>query len=192
MNQPKARPPRQSKFVHESPAPDLRCDFAVLPFDRAVREMERKWGVNRLVSLVSTATAVKWGSAMEKLNAAIDARDAEEIAARAAVCVRGLQAMDSEAEGAGAVEVPPGALTGAVGGFRFVIVPDGRCWPQYQDQFPDHVMVTLEQAGSAIKAHIENSPVVGEVRKHFPDAEVKQLKPEQTVLERDLEDEIPF
>lgn len=187
---PKVRPPKQSKFVHESPPPDLRCDFAVKPFDQAMREMERKWGINRLPSLVGPETAAKWGSAFQKLQDAIDARDADECAARAAVCVRGLQAMDAEAEAAGKQQTPTGALTGDVEGFRFVIVPDHRCWPQYQDQFPGHVMLTLQQIGTVMKDHLDNGPVMQAVREHFPDAKVKQVTP----MERSafLDDEIPF
>ena len=185
------RPPKQSKFVNESPAPDLRCDYAARPFDRASREMDRKWGIDRLPSLVSPDTAMKWGRTLEKLNAAIEASDPDEIAARAAVAVRGLAFMDSEATSAGKQTLPSGALTGAVEGMRFVIIPEASCWPQYQDEFPDHLMFTLHQVGVAMKDRLENSEVVQEARKHFPDAKITAVRP-QTELERALNDEIPF
>lgn len=188
---PSQRPPKQSQFVHESPAPDLRCDYAAKPFDEAMRAAERKWGIDRLHRLVSPETAAKWGSAMDKLNAAIDARDPDDIAARAAVCVRGLQALDTEATSAGAQTLPLGALTMAVEGRKFVVLPDHRCWPQYEAAFPGHIMLTLQQIGVAMIDRLENSPAVQEARKHFPDAKVTQLCP-QTALERDLDDEIPW
>lgn len=185
------RPARQSKFVNESLPPDLRCDYAAKPFDEAMRAAERKWGIGRLPALVSTETAAKWGSAMGKLNAAIEAKDPDEVAARAAVCVRGLASLDAEATSAGKQTLPSGALAGEVEGLRFVILPDHRCWPQYQDEFPDHVMLTLQQVGIAVKDQLENNPVLKEAKKHFPNAEIKQIRP-QTETERFLDDEIPF
>lgn len=184
------RPTERSRFIHEAPPPDLRCDFAVKPFDEAMRAAERKWGINRLPSLVSPETAKKWGSAFQKMQDAIEARDADECAVRAAVCVRGLAAMDAEAESAGKQTLPSGALAGDVEGFRFVVLPDHRCWPQYQDQFPGHVMLTLQQIGIVMRDHLENGPVVAEARKHFPAAKVKAVRP----LERSefLDDEIPW
>jgi hypothetical protein len=41
--------------------------------------MDKKWGVDRLVELVSPDMAERYGAAMAKLNAAIDARDPEQV-----------------------------------------------------------------------------------------------------------------
>ena len=47
----------------------MMCDYALAPFDRRFREMDKKWGCDKLPELVSAETAAKWGSTMEKLNA---------------------------------------------------------------------------------------------------------------------------
>ena len=79
-------------------AEELACDKAAAPFDEAIRQMDAKWGIGRLVANVSPETAAKWGSALAKLNAAIAARDVDETVARVGVLLRGLTAMDAEAE----------------------------------------------------------------------------------------------
>ena len=47
----------------------IGCDMALGGLDRMAREMDRKWGVDRLPDLVSPEMAAKYGSAMGKLNA---------------------------------------------------------------------------------------------------------------------------
>ena len=48
---------------------EVACDLALGSLDRMAREMDRKWGVDRLPDLVSPEMAAKYGSAMGKLNA---------------------------------------------------------------------------------------------------------------------------
>ena len=48
---------------------EVACDLALGSLDRVAREMDRKWGVDRLPDLVSPEMAAKYGSAMGKLNA---------------------------------------------------------------------------------------------------------------------------
>ena len=54
-------------------AVQIKCDFALAPFDRMANEMDHKWGIDRLVELVPADVAAKYGSAMAKLNQAINA-----------------------------------------------------------------------------------------------------------------------
>src|SRR6056300_584252 len=106
MDRKNQRPKRQKKsdrILHSGQTQNqIMTDYAVAPFDRKAEEMDEKWGIDRLVELVSAETAAKYGSAMAKFNDAIDAGDPSVTAARAQVCIRGMDAMDAEAAAAGA------------------------------------------------------------------------------------------
>ena len=79
---------------------------ALRPLDRVAVEMEAKWGVGRLPRLVAPELAARFGSAKDKLNEAIRANDGAEVAKRAAVLIRGWQALDQAATEAGAEALP--------------------------------------------------------------------------------------
>ena len=67
------------------------------PLDKLAHEMELKWGAGRLPTLVSEDTAIKFGSAKAKLDAAIEADDVEEVRKRVDVMKRGWSKLDAEA-----------------------------------------------------------------------------------------------
>ena len=46
----------------------IACDIALAAFDRASREVDKTWGVDRLVELVSPDVAARWATAMADLN----------------------------------------------------------------------------------------------------------------------------
>ena len=81
---------------------------AVAPFDGKCREMDLKWGIDRLPELVSTNTAAIWGKTMANLNAAIQAswsaedqdRARADVMACVASALKGFEVMDAEAEAA--------------------------------------------------------------------------------------------
>ena len=79
---------------------------ALRPLDRVAVEIEGKWGVGRLVRLVTPDMAARFGSAKDKLNDAIRANDGEAVANRAAVLIRGWQALDKAATEAGCEALP--------------------------------------------------------------------------------------
>jgi hypothetical protein len=79
---------------------------ALRPLDRIAVEMEGKWGVGRLTRLVSPEIAARFGSAKDKLNEAIRSNDGDEVAKRAAVMIRGWQALDKAATEAGCETLP--------------------------------------------------------------------------------------
>lgn len=71
---------------------------ALQPFYRAEDKAAQKWGgVVRLQSLVSPELSARYGQAYTKLRQAIQSFDAEEVARRASVCIRGLEALDKAA-----------------------------------------------------------------------------------------------
>ena len=167
------------------------CDYALAPFDRAANDMDLKWGIDRLPYLVSPATAAKYGSAVAKLNAALETHDPAEVQARVEVCIRGMAAMDAEAEANGSPKARPEVIEFEYDGRRIGIMPDKDWWQTVKAERPDLTLFTLREVGVALAFMQGNNPVIAEAKKHFPKAEVVQIKP-QSQLARDLDDEIPF
>ena len=65
-------------------------DMAVVAFDRTTLEMDRKWGIDRLVDLVTPDMAIKYGQALARMNEAIsDGSDPTLAQRRANDCVIG-------------------------------------------------------------------------------------------------------
>lgn len=184
------RPNRHNKhdrLMHSGMKPEeVACDFALGPFDTAARNMERKWGINRLEGLVSPETAARYGSAIAKLNAAIEAANPEDTAARAAVCIRGMAAMDTEATAAGHQPIPPAAQEIEVDGKLSAVLWDGNQWPVYAALRPGVRTYTPREVGIALSVY---DGTVAAVKDAFPGAEVKAVR---SPLAQSLDDEIPF
>jgi hypothetical protein len=166
----------------------IMCDYAIGPVDEAARQMDRKWGVDRLVELVSVEMATKYGSAMAKLNAAIDANDPEECKLRAEVVIRGLAAMDAEAERLGAQRASTEVWEFELDGVVYAIMKDGRSWPEIKAQRPDVEVLTMREVLLAYKAWKQTRAAEFEaaVKQSFPGAEVTDVKIGP------LDDPIPF
>ena len=185
-----ARRPRRQKLGGSLVTPDARaeqiaCDHAVAPFDRRATEAERTWGIDRLPELVSPETAAKYGSALAKLNAAINASAPDECAARAAVCIRGLAAMDAEARAAGHTPMPSGFWMYEQDGDQIIVAQDVRDWPLIEAMHPGVAIFSMREVFNALEAY---GQTVVAVKRHFPGAEVKSVKP----IDKEPQDAIPF
>lgn len=188
-----ARPKREKKadrlLGHQASMQEIQCDYALAPFDRMARAMELKWGIGVLEELVPPEMAMKFGSAMAKLNEAINAGDPEMTAARAAVCMRGLEAMDREARGSGAAPASDDVWIVEADGHQFGLMKDARAWQRVQDKHPDielvsnreMVLALLQYKGSVAREALEIA------KQSFPDAEITAIKTKE-----DLNDEIPW
>lgn len=175
------RPRRQGRadrlLKHVTSIDEIRCDMATAPFDHACNEMDRKWGIDRLPELVSIETADKWGSAMAKLNAAIAACDSEETKARVGVCVRGLAAMNAEAEAAGHKPTNPEVWEAEYNGRVFSVIQDVKDWiradvPQGRRIYTMHeVAIALDALDKGVFAGIKD--VIPEARI----SEIRKLNP---------------
>ena len=113
--------PATSVWVEQSEA----VSEALRPLDRIAVDMEGKWGVGRLVRLVSPEMAARFGSAKDKLNEAIRSNDGEAVANRAAVLIRGWQALDKAATDAGCEALPLRTVAVQHNGRAYVIAWDG-------------------------------------------------------------------
>jgi hypothetical protein len=186
------RPNRHNKgdrLMHSGIKPEeVACDFALGPFDTAARNMERKWGINRLEGLVSPETAARYGSAIGKLNAAMDANDPAEVAIRAGVCIRGMAAMDAEATTAGHQPIPPQVQEIEIDGKLCAVLWDGNQWQVYAALRPGVRTYTPREVANALSAY---GQTVAAVKDAFPGAEVKAVR-KPSPLEIELQDSIPF
>lgn len=151
---------------------EIRCDYAVAPFDRISRKMDAKWGIDRLPELVSVETAEKFGSAMAKLNAAIESDDPDQVKVRAEVCIRGMAAMNREAEAAGCQPADPHIWQAEFDGLKFGIIRDGAEWKAAKSKQPDLVIFTMQEVAQALVYRANNFPGVQAVKEHFPSAEI--------------------
>lgn len=170
------RPPKSRKPDRltdpDMTATEARCYAAIAPLDRLANTMEAKWGVDRLYSLVSADTAAKYGSALGRLNEALRAQDADQCVHMAKVCMRGLQAMNEEAEAAGA-EKPKVLAEAEVDGFHFCIVGDAGDWKPIAEDRPGMRIYSMREVANAIR-QIHGIPIVDEIKKTFPGSEIKQ------------------
>ena len=184
------RPTRQKKddriLTKGATADEIRADMSLAPFDRAVREMDKKWGVDRLPELVSSESAAKWGKAMAGLNGAIDAKDPDKVKFWVEVCLRGLQAMDAEAVAAGRPVSDPMIWEHEYEGTVYGIIEDGREWPAAYAKRPGIAIHSMREVAVALHEH--RNGLVNAVKLAFPGAEVKRVrsKPE------DLDDDLSF
>lgn len=188
MSAPKRFHKQDRLMNHGAKPEEIACDMALAPFDRAARESERKWGVNRLEGLVSPETAARYGSALGKLNAAIDANDPADTAARAAVCIRGMAAMEAEAIAAGHQPIKAEAWEIDVDGVTCAILKDDASWPKYAELRPGVRIYSLREVGNALAAY---GQTVAAVKDLWPGARVTAVR-ERTQLEKELDDVLPF
>lgn len=173
------RPPRRQRKGDRLLTPDatraeIAMDHAIAPLDRLAADFERKWGIDRLPTLVSPDMAAKYGTAIGQLHEAMTAGDVQVVAHKAAVCMRGLSAMDAEATAAGHEPATGAFWEYDLGGFHFGVLRDAEQWQTVRDARPDLMFFTMREVALALKAYAETVPLA-EVKKHFPDAQISKL-----------------
>lgn len=188
MTQPQ-RHKKHDRLMHSGATrAEVECDLATGPFDRICREMDRKWGQDRLPDLVSAETAARWGTAMANLNAAIDAGDPAMVVARVNACLRGFAAMDAEATAAGHQPIVPEAWEFQMDGKTCAVLRDDAAWPAYASVRPEVRIYTMREVANALAAY---GQTVAAVKDSFPGATVSSVR-SPTPLETELNDSIPF
>ena len=186
------RPVRQRKadrlISHGLTQEEIQCDYALAPFDHMAFAMDKKWGVDRLVELVSPDMAERYGSAMAKLNAAIDARDPEQVKLRVGVCMRGMEAMDQAATQSGAEPASRDVWLVQADGREFGLLRDARAWQSVQEKHPGLRLLTEREMVLAIEMYQRSlaGQMIEQVKSSFPQADVIKIP------NNNLEDEIPF
>jgi len=183
------RQKKSDRILHGSQSKDaIMCDYALAPVDRLAIQMDEKWGIDVLPELVSVSMSQKYGSAVAKMNAAVEAGDVEECRKRCEVVIRGLQAMDAEAERIGAQRASTDVWEVEIDGKLFGVMKDGRSWRTIKKQRPELELLTLREVGLAYSWFRDNW--AGELEKaakqSFPGAEIVDIKGKL------FDDPIPF
>lgn len=169
-------------------AEEVRCDYALAPFDRAALDSERVWGIDRLPGLVSPELAERYGRAIAHLNDRIAAHDPEGTAAAATNCVRGLAAMDAAARAAGHAPAPADVWQVEVGGKICGIIREAGDWPTVEAATAGLRLYTLHEVAIALDAL---GQAVAAAKDAFPGATVAAVR-HRSEIEESLDDEIPW
>ena len=167
----------------------IMCDLAAAPLDRLAATMDRKWGIDVLPELVTPEMAAKYGSAVAKFQEAMDEGKPDVVAARVGVCMRGLQAMDAEANEAGAQRASMDVWQVELNDEVIGIMKEGRSWEAVKVEMPDVRLYTMREVAVALDFYKDHafSIMTEEAKKHFPSAEVTGYKKKGS-----LDGEIPF
>jgi hypothetical protein len=183
------RPTRKKKedriLSKGATAAEIRADLSLAPFDHAAREMDKRWGVDRLPELVSPESAAKWGKAMAGLNGAIDAQDADKVKFWVEICLRGMAAMDAEAVALGRPVSDPMIWEHEYEGTVYGIIEDGREWPAAYAKRPGIAIHTMREVAVALHEH--RNGLVNAAKLAFPGAEVKAVRRKPSDLEDDFD-----
>jgi hypothetical protein len=180
------RQKKDDRLLHKNAtAGQVRCDMSLAPFDHGVREMDKKWGIDRLPELVSVESADKWAKAMAGLNSAIDAEDPDKVKFWVEVCLRGLKAMDEEAVKLNRPVSDPMIWEHEYEGTVYGIIEDHREWPAAYAKRPGIAIHTMREV--AIALHDKRNGLVNAVKLSFPGAQVTAIRRGE-----DLEDDIDF
>ncbi len=183
------RQKKSDRILHGNQSKDaIMCDYALAPVDRLAMQMDEKWGIDRLPELVSVETAQKYGSAMAKMNAAVEAGDVEECKLRCEVVMRGLHAMDAEAERAGAQKACKDVWEVEINGKLVGVMRDGRAWKWRMGESAELRVLRGREVAVVYSWFRENW--AGELEKaakqSFPGAEMIDIKG------KTFDDPIPF
>jgi hypothetical protein len=157
---------------------EIRIDYAVAPLTKLTRDLDHFWGIDTLVEIVPPEMAEKFGGAVAKLNAAIEAQDVDEVVKWVGVCMRGSKAMHEAALASGAAPASDEAWLIQADDKQYALLKDGRAWQRFQDKHPDIEVVTERELILALRWYRESrvGRVMAEVKDHFPQAEVIDFK----------------
>ena len=167
---------------------EIECDFALGPLDRVAVEMDRKWGVDRLVELQTPEVARKYGARMAELNAAVAADDPAAVAATAAILIANLRRMDELATAAGHKPLTPDLWEFELNGRVVAIMRETGDWRAAQAMRPGVTIYSMREVAIALEAKAD---WVDRIKATFPGAAITAVR-ETTELEAALDDEIPF
>jgi hypothetical protein len=168
--------------------------YSIMPLDKVAVDMELKWGCERLPQLVSTETALKFGSAKAKLDEAIQANDPQAVAKRADVLIKGWKVLNDEAEANGHKPLSPKIWPHTTDkGFQFAVAqgnPDAIKALKEDEALKGVVVYSLEELGRML----ESERSLNALKLQLPGQPIKSVSV-MTPARRAMylvDDEIPF
>ena len=178
------------KGLDEIEADAGAIDAVLARLDAEVVEIEGRWGVDRLPKLVPVEMAAKFGSARAKLHGAIESCDLNAVVQRAAIMLRGWQALDAWASDAVNLDVE---REEGVFGYRHgakpytIVVAPSKAHREASRASDPALVVTVAELLTCWEARMDGGPADA-VKAAFPGASVTAIRQKSDVLD----DEIPF
>ena len=189
-NRPKRLKASDRMLTGPSKVEEQAVQMTLAPFDRVAKEMDMAWGIDVLPELVEPEMAQKYGQALGKLNAAIEAGDQGVVAKYVGVCVRGMQAMHEAALAAGMKPASDDVWTVEINGKVYGLVRDDRQWARLAKQMPNVELLSSREMALAIEVYkrSETGKLLEAAGQAFPKAEITGF----VTTNDSLEDPIPF
>ncbi len=185
------RPRRADPLTNPKDTPaEYAIAAALQALDRVASKYETAWGIGRLPRLVSPSTAARFDSARKKLNDAIASGDADTVATRAEIMVRGWHALDKEAREADNAPEDEDRFwcVRADDGTAFVFVQHETDTHLASRRFPDHRVWSMPEVIRVLTD--PDLASINQVKQIFSGATVSAVRAVKTgPLD---EDEIPF
>lgn len=191
MKAARAVKPKKPDILFEpSLATDImrsRVQSAVWDYDRAITALEKTWGVDRLPYLVSDETRLKWWRAVDALNRAVFANEADKVRSLVDNLIRGMNKLVEEAAAAGHKPQEADWFETPLKDGRVLRIV--REWPEFATRVDDKRIVvwSLQEVARIVEGH----SVVNAVKDAFPGAMVTEARTKQPT-DTELDDEIPF
>ena len=168
---------------------DKKVVGVIAAVDGVAREMERRWGVNRLLtSCPDRMLRERMERQLEKFNSAVwDARGPDEVTAHGDGVINGWRALERAAMDAGIEELAVGRQieTRMADGSVLIIVPTVDAYVRPEDEEREVTVISAEAVAALVKAQ---GDVVDAVVKNFPGAIIETVRP----IDWDTGDEIGF
>jgi hypothetical protein len=183
----------------------IRCDLILAPLDRLHREMDLRWGIDQLVSIMPSAPPAhvppeqhdgfrsivgRYGELVEALNVALDADDAEGVQAAVPRIMRAIQVMDFHCTTAGLLS-PVQIFEVEYEGKRIGLIADAADWQRAEAARPGLTIHTFREAAAALLTRSGGLALLGTAAALFPGAEVVVPNPRDPRF-ASINDEIPF
>lgn len=187
---PQRRPPqyarKHDRILHRAAtAKEIECDLILAPLQRRIELADAKYGYDALPLLVSADMAAKWARATAGLHEAVGEQDVEKVRAWVQVCLRGINAMDAEAELNADNLLPPQIWDCEVDGETFCVIRDGRQHERASRLRPGRRIYTMREVAVALRAM--QTHLVDTVKDTFAGAEIVGVR---KIEDEDLDDDL--
>lgn len=176
---PMAPPPDKHERLNQ-------IDVVVKAVDRRAREIEERWGLGRLPSLVPHELAERFRVQQRKFSTAVWAYDPEEVRKHGDAMLRAYAKLEETAVAAGAQPGPPEQWEFETDDGLVVLVRDMADTGRAQLHGRKGQVWSLDEIVSIVRAH----PVLVAAKQAFPGSTVESIRPPLEV--RDFDDQIPF
>lgn len=147
---------------------------ALKPLDELVHQMEMRWGVDRLPSLVDPELAAKFGSAKARLDAAIDENETDEVVKRVKVMMKGWLALSDAAEKAGAKEIEADVWEGlSESGAKYAFCRTGAEATKAARERGDYRVFCVDEVVRLLESKFEP---ISAIKSVFPGSKVEEVR----------------